>query len=53
VGKNWLPLSLTRYRGYDRLGGRVSGELVQVALDDGRGAFLVHATSSAEARRHN
>src|SRR5262249_36350419 len=35
----------------DRLRGRVAGQLVQVALDGGAGAFLVHSTSSTAARR--
>jgi hypothetical protein len=35
-----------------RLGGCVATQLVQVALDDGRGVFLVHTASSAGERRH-
>ena len=31
----------------DRLGGRVAGQFVQVALDDGGGVFLVHGESPA------
>jgi hypothetical protein len=33
----------------DRLGGRVGSEFVQVALDDGRGAFFIHAVLGESA----
>jgi hypothetical protein len=36
----------------DRLGGRTAGQLVQVALDDDGGAFLVHGNPPAGERAH-